>query len=267
MKLNLQTPSKEVIKITPIDSGIEYINKLFYYLDFDENKLKILGGYPANSVINIIGEADTGKSLLCHLAVVSNSVKGLKTLYVSVENPASYVSMSLKRISSIKKIDYSFILNNVKILDLSNYYSLSNNIENFLKEFYILAKGFNICVFDSVSGLYENREVMARYIVRRVFQISKNLKMTTFLISQKREESPFSSRSAGGLAISHIADCNIVLSKVIVSSFGEKKMYNAEVGDIVRIFRIDGCRLCGHSSKNHFFKINEYGYIVFKTNE
>lgn len=266
MKINLSSPSKELLKVEPIDSGIEYVNKLFYYVDFEEGenaRLKFLGGYPRGAVINIIGEADTGKSLLCQTAIAINSAKGMKSIYVSVENPTSYVSMSLRRIAFAKKINYQHVLNNVKILDISGSYGIVNNIDNFFKEFYQIAKGFDICVFDSVSGLYENREVMARYVVRRIFQISKNLKLTCFLISQKREESPFSSRSAGGLAISHIADCNIVLSKIIVSSLIERKIYNSEIGEVVRIFRIDGCRLCGHSSKNHFFKINEYGLIAF----
>lgn len=264
MELNIVSPSKDYLQITPIDSGVDYINKLFYVIDYRENKLKVLGGYPSNSVINITGEADTGKSLLCQLATVANSPKKLKTLYISVENPSSYVSNSLRRLALLKKIDYERIIENVKILDLSNEFRILDNIEKFFRDFYNLGKGFNICIFDSVTGLYENREVMARYVVRRIFQISKSLRLTCFLVSQKREDSPFSTRSAGGLAISHIADCNIVLSKIIVSSFTEKKIYGVEVGDIVRIFRIDGCRLCGHSSKNHFFKINEYGYIIFE---
>lgn len=267
MKINLVSPSKENIKIEPIDSGIDYINKLFYYVDFENNspRLKVLGGYPKGAVVNIIGEADTGKSLLSQIAIVTNAYKGLKTIYVSIENPASYVSLSLQRLSFLKKINYQYILNNVKILDLSNQYSLSSNIDTFFKEFYYAAKNFDICVFDSVSGLYENKEVMARYIVRKIFQISKSLKLTCFMVSQKREDSPFSSRSAGGLAISHIADCNIVLTKIIISSPIEKRIYNSEIGEVVRIFRIDGCRLCGHSSKNHFFKINEYGLIIFNS--
>lgn len=259
--MRLITPFKENIKLEPIDSGIDYINKLFYYFDFEDNKLKVLEGYPSSSVINIIGQADTGKSLLVQFAVVANAYKNLKTLYVSIENPASYVSNSLKRISILKKIDYKYIIDNVKILDLSTKYNIS--IDNFFKDFYQLARGFNICVFDSVSGLYENKEMMARYVVRRIFQVSKSLNLTCFIISQKREDNPFDSKSAGGLAISHIADCNIVLSKIIVSSFFEKKIYNFEIGEVVRVFRIDGCRLTGHSSKNHFFKINEYGYIIF----
>lgn len=262
MKLNLVTPSKDVIKIKSIDSGIDYINKLFYYVDLEDGKLKALGGYPASSLINIVGEADTGKSLLCQFAVVANSSK-LKTVYISVENPASYVSSSLRRICLLKKVDYSSVISNVRILDLSNHFNISNNVDNFLRDFYSLAKGYNICIFDSITALYENREVMARYIVRRIFQITKNLGLTCFMVSQKREDSPFVARSAGGMAISHIADCNIVLSKIIVSSFAEKKLYGADLGELVRIFRIDGCRVCGHSSKNHFFKINNYGYIVF----
>jgi KaiC domain protein len=265
--MKLITPSEEYLKIEPIDSGLEYVNNLFYYVDYKENKLKYLGGYPKGGVINITGEADTGKSILCQLVSVTNSNKDLKTLYISLENPASYVSSSLKRISLIKKIDFKTVTNNVKILDLSNNYSVANNVENFFKELYKIGRSFDICIFDSVSALYENREVMARYIIRRIFQICKNLNLTCFMVSQKREDSPFSSKSAGGLAISHIADCNIVLSKVIISSFLEKKIYNSEIGEVVRIFRIDGCRLCGHNTKSHFYKINEYGYIVFQKNE
>jgi len=264
--MKLVTPSEEYIKIEPIDSGIEYINNLFYYLDLKEGKLKILGGYPKGAVINITGEADTGKSILCQLVAVANSSKDLKTLYISLENPSSYVSSSLRRLALIKKIDFKNVMNNVKILDLSSSYNLLNNIDNLFKEIYKVTRNHNICIFDSVSALYENREVMARYIIRRIFQLSKNLNLTCFMVSQKREDSPFSSKSAGGLAISHIADCNIVLSKIVISSFTEKKIYNLEIGEVVRIFRIDGCRLCGHSTKNHFYKINEYGYIVFQKN-
>lgn len=269
---NLVSPSKEVIKLYPIDSGISYINKLFYYYDLSDNKLKVLGGYPAEALINITGEADTGKSLLCQIAIVANAAKKIKCLYISVENPDRYVSQSLQRISSLKKIDYSLITENVKIIDLSGRFYLSSksdhqdsaNIDNFFKNLYGVCKNFKVCVFDSVTGLYENKEVMARYIVRRIFKLCKDLRITCFMISQKREDSPFSSKSAGGMAISHIADCNIILSKITINSFTEQKIYGAQIGEVVRIFRIDGCRVCGHSSKNHFYKINQFGYIEFR---
>ncbi|MGB9638123.1 MAG: ATPase domain-containing protein [bacterium] len=182
------------------------------------------------------------------------------------ENPLKYVSYSLKRISLLLNLDFEKVKSNIKIVDLTFKYNLINNIDNFLKNlYYELSNNYRngLIVFDSLTGFYESKEVMARYIVRRIFQFCKNLNLTAFLISQKREDSPFSSKSAGGMAISHIADCNIILSKIIISSAYEKKIYEKEIGQVVRTFRIDGCRLCGHSSKTHIFEIDKTGLINF----
>ncbi|MGC8814754.1 MAG: KaiC domain-containing protein [bacterium] len=264
----LQDLTNEDIIIHGVDSGIDYINKLFYYTVIDNSKpvLKPVNGYPKGSVINITGEADTGKSLLVQTALVTNAFKNIKGVYVSTENPLKYVSYSLKRISLLLNLDFEKVKSNIKIVDLTFKYNLINNIDNFLKNlYYELSNNYRngLIVFDSLTGFYESKEVMARYIVRRIFQFCKNLNLTAFLISQKREDSPFSSKSAGGMAISHIADCNIILSKIIISSAYEKKIYEKEIGQVVRTFRIDGCRLCGHSSKTHIFEIDKTGLINF----
>jgi KaiC domain protein len=264
----LENLTDENIIIQGIDSGIEYINKLFYYTIIENSKpvLKYVNGYPKGAVINITGEADTGKSLLVQTALVVNAFKNIKGVYISTENPLKYVSYSLKRISLLLNLDFEKIKANIKVIDLTFKYNLINNIDEFLKNlYYELRSDYRngIIIFDSLTGFYESKEVMARYIVRRIFQFCKNLNLTAFLISQKREDSPFSSKSAGGMAISHIADCNIVLSKIIVSSPYEKKIYGKEIGQVVRTFRIDGCRLCGHSSKTHIFEIDKIGLINF----
>jgi len=36
------------------------------------------------------------------------------------------------------------------------------------------------------------------------------------------------------------------------------------VGDTVRLFRIDGCRLCGHDTRIHLMEINELGLVEIK---
>ncbi|MCX7871166.1 MAG: KaiC domain-containing protein [bacterium] len=264
----LQDVTNEDIIIHGIDSGIEYINKLFYYSVFENSKpvLKPVNGYPKGAVINITGEADTGKSLLVQTALVINAHKNIKGIYISTENPLRYVSTSLKRISLLLSIDFNKVKENIKIVDLTFKYNLINNIDVFLKNlYYQLNNNYKggLIVFDSLTGFYESKEVMARYIVRRIFQFCKNLNLTAFLISQKREDSPFSSKAAGGMAISHIADCNIVLSKIIISNHYEKKLYEKEIGQVIRTFRIDGCRLCGHSSKTHIFEIDKTGLINF----
>jgi KaiC domain protein len=264
----LEDLTEENIIIQGIDSGNEYINKLFYYTLIENSKpvLKSVNGYPKGSVINITGEADTGKSLLVQTALVVNAFKNIKGVYISTENPLKYVSYSLKRISLLLNLDFEKVKANIKVIDLTFKYNLVNNIDEFLKNlYYELRSDYKngVIVFDSLTGFYESKEVMARYIVRRIFQFCKNLNLTAFLISQKREDSPFSSKSAGGMAISHIADCNIVLSKIVVSSPYEKKIYEKEIGQVVRTFRIDGCRLCGHSSKTHIFEIDKIGLINF----
>lgn len=264
----LQDLTNEDIVIYGVDSGIDYINKLFYYTVIDNSKpiLKPVNGYPKGAVINITGEADTGKSLLVQTTLVTNAFKNIKGVYVSTENPLKYVSASLKRISLLLNLDFEKVKSNIKIVDLTFKYNLINNIDNFLKSlYYELSNNYRngLIVFDSLTGFYESKEVMARYIVRRIFQFCKNLSLTAFLISQKREDSPFSSKSAGGMAISHIADCNIILSKIIISTAYEKKIYEKEIGQVIRTFRIDGCRLCGHSSKTHLFEIDKTGFINF----
>jgi len=264
----LEDLTDENIIIQGIDSGSEYINKLFYYTIIENSKpvLRSVNGYPKGSVINITGEADTGKSLLVQTTLVVNAFKNIKGVYISTENPLKYVSYSLKRISLLLNLDFEKIKANIKVIDLTFKYNLINNIDEFLKNlYYELRVDYKngVIVFDSLTGFYESKEVMARYIVRKIFQFCKNLNLTAFLISQKREDSPFSSKSAGGMAISHIADCNIVLSKIIVSSPYEKKIYEKEIGQVVRTFRIDGCRLCGHSSKTHIFEIDKIGLINF----
>jgi KaiC domain protein len=264
----LEDLTDENIIIQGIDSGSEYINKLFYYTIIENSKpvLRSVNGYPRGSVINITGEADTGKSLLVQTALVVNAFKNIKGIYISTENPLKYVSYSLKRISLLLNLDFEKIKTNIKVIDLTFKYNLINNIDEFLKNLYYELRADyknGLIVFDSLTGFYESKEVMARYIVRRIFQFCKNLNLTAFLISQKREDSPFSSKSAGGMAISHIADCNIVLSKIIISSPYEKKIYEKEIGQVVRTFRIDGCRLCGHSSKTHIFEIDKIGLINF----
>jgi hypothetical protein len=51
-----------------------------------------------------------------------------------------------------------------------------------------------------------------------------------------------------------------------MSSFAriKAKLYKKPIGEIVRLFRIDGCRMCGHDTKTHFLEISETGLIKIK---
>ncbi|HQA03137.1 MAG TPA: ATPase domain-containing protein [Thermodesulfovibrio thiophilus] len=39
------------------------------------------------------------------------------------------------------------------------------------------------------------------------------------------------------------------------------KIFGKPLGEIVRLFRIDGCRLCGHDTRTHFLEISDTGLI------
>lgn len=56
----------------------------------------------------------------------------------------------------------------------------------------------------------------------------------------------------------------MVLAKELIDSPYKAKLYRKEMGQIVRLFRIDGCRMCGHDTKTHFLEILETGLVVIK---
>jgi len=103
---------------------------------------------------------------------------------------------------------------------------------------------------------------MARTIVRRIYNFLKKWYQTTILISQKRSgHDLLSSEAAGGYAVGHIVDGTIVLSKELIDSTYKAKIYKKPVGEIIRLFRIDGCRMCGHDTKVRFLEITETGLV------
>ncbi|RUM32349.1 MAG: KaiC domain-containing protein, partial [Aquifex sp.] len=52
-----------------------------------------------------------------------------------------------------------------------------------------------------------------------------------------------------------------VLAKELIMTKYQAQIYKKGIGDIVRLFRIDGCRLCGHDTKTHFMEITETGLV------
>jgi KaiC domain protein len=117
-------------------------------------------------------------------------------------------------------------------------------------------------VIDSVTGLFENKEMLARGVVRRVYNFLKKFYQTALLISQKRSgHEDLTAEAAGGYAVGHIVDGTIVLAKDIIDSSYKAKLYKKEIGEIVRLFRIDGCRICGHDTKTHFMEITDTGLV------
>jgi KaiC/GvpD/RAD55 family RecA-like ATPase len=88
---------------------------------------------------------------------------------------------------------------------------------------------------------------------------------TAIFVSQKRSgHEELTAEAAGGYAVGHIVDGTMVLAKELIDSPYKAKMYKKSVGDIVRLFRIDGCRMSGHDTRTHFLEITETGLVRIK---
>ncbi len=264
-KAKLDVTSADKIKdgytLEPVPTGVENLGRLFFFSEMVDGELKVrqLGGYPRGAFINLTGSSDTGKSLMLQQFAVVNSERE-RIVFVTTESPKEYLGASLNRLASVMGLRETANLRNIVIIDLSRkglplkdlLYSLAMVIRR---------TGAKHLLIDSLTALFEDREVFARNVTRSLYRFSKRYSLTVLVSSQKREDSPFSSRAAGGLAIGHIVDCNIVLSKLIVSTPFEKKLYGKDIGDVVRTLRIDGCRLCGHSSKTFIMDITREGMV------
>jgi hypothetical protein len=53
----------------------------------------------------------------------------------------------------------------------------------------------------------------------------------------------------------------MVLAKELIMSQYTAKIYDRPIGEVVRLFRIDGCRLCAHDTKTHFLEITDTGIL------
>ncbi len=259
--VRLEQLRDRIYKLEAVPTGVANLGKLFYYTELQDGKpvVKILGGYPRGAMINLTGASDTGKSLMAQQYAIANALSE-RVIFLSTETPVSYLASSLKRIANMMKVDYSQVEKNIILVDLSRGIGSLGPILSKLSSI-VKKTGARHLVIDSLTALFEDREVFARSVTREVYRFSKMHNLTTVSISQKREDSAFSAKSAGGLAIGHIVDCNIALSKIVISSPIERKIYGRDIGDTVRTLRIDGCRLCGHSSKTFLIEITKEGLV------
>ncbi len=261
---------KDVGKKAPIlegvSTGIEGLDDLFFTSKIENGKVikQSLGGIPRYAVINLTGVSDTGKSLLVEQFAIKRAVEGEKVAFVTVETPAAFLSMGLKERAAAMGIDFSVIDENIIIIDAASYHSLREEMPTLLDTLAYTIKTYKIkyTIVDSITGLYEHKEMMARIFVRQLFNFMKKWYQTALFVSQKRSShEELSAEAAGGYAVSHIVDCTMVLSKKTIQSSYDERMYKRPIGEMVRLFRIDGCRMCGHDTETHFMEITERGLI------
>lgn len=253
-------------EIVGIPTGIEGLDELFYTTTSKGGKLikQPLGGIPAYSVFNITGVSDTGKSLMVEQFTVQQAKKGNKVAFITVEAPANFLVAGLKLRAQAMGYEFEKFEDNIILIDAASYGSLRDNIPELLSTLAYVIQNYKVkfTVIDSVTGLFENREMLARVVVRQIFNFLKKWYQTALLVSQKRSgHEELTAEAAGGYAVGHIVDGTMVLAKELVDSAYKSKLYKKEIGEIVRLFRIDGCRLSGHDTKTHFLEITETGLV------
>ena len=265
---SLKEGAAKAPKLYGVKTGVEGLDNLFFFSEIDEETgrpvKRILGGYPSYSVVNITGVSDTGKSLMAEQFAVTQASEGKNVGFITVESPAAFVSNSLKQRAKALGIDPSLVEERIFFIDVASHYVLREDLTSFFNTLAFAIKEYQITriVVDSITGFYEEKEMMARAIVRRFFNFMKKWHQTAIFISQKRSgHEEMSAEAAGGYAISHIVDCSIVLSKIPILTAYQQRMYKKPIGELIRLFRIDGCRLCGHDSRVHLMEITEQGLV------
>ncbi len=242
------------------------IDEMFYNIVEEDGKFvkKPLNGIPYLSVLNITGIPDTGKSLFGEQFALVQASLGYKVLYVTVESPAEFLYSSFKLKAKFLNLNFDDIENNIFVIDASKNDVFRENHKYLLDTmaFVIKEKKTTITVIDSITGLYEHKEVMARQIVRLFYNFLKKYRQTSILISQKRSsQSSDSAEAAGGLAVAHIVDGSIVFDKKVIDNKWDSNLYGLSLGNVLRTLRIDGCRITGHDSKTYVFEITDGGTI------
>ncbi len=255
-------------ELVGVPTGVEGLDELFFTVEYTPKrkkpKKKPLGGIPLRSVINITGVADTGKTLMAEQFAVKQASLDQPVIYVSVESPGPFVASSLRHRARAMGVDEAKVEENVVILDAASHSVLREDLPTLLSTLAHAIKTYKTrsVVVDSVTGLYEAKEMLARSVVRSIFNFLKKWYQTGILISQKRSgHEELSAEAAGGYAVAHIVDGTIVVSKELITTQRQANLYKRPIGDLVRLFRIDGCRLCGHDTKVRFLEITEEGLV------
>jgi len=260
----------EALKKAPdlrgVPTGVEGLDELFYKAEIKDGKVvkKPLGGIPAYAVVNLTGVSDTGKSLMVEQYTIKQASRGEAVAFITVESPAPFVTMSLKERATAMGINFSEVENRIILIDAASHASLRENLPNLFATLAYAIKNYKVrhTIIDSVTGLYEAKEMMARTVVRQLFNFMKKWYQTAIFVSQKRSgHEELTAEAAGGYAVSHIVDCSMVLAKELITSRIAANLYKKEIGEIVRLFRIDGCRMCGHDTRTHFMEITETGLV------
>lgn len=223
-----------------------------------------LGGIPALGVYNVTGVPDTGKSILVEQFVLKQASLGRGSAFITVESPAPFVAAAMRARAAAMGIGLEGVMERILVLDAAGHAVPREELPTLLSTLAYAIRRYHleVVVVDSITGLYEAREIQAWQVVRQLFDFLKKWRQTGLLVSQKRSgHEELSAEAAGGYAVAHIMDGTFVLSKRIIESQYDERLFGHPIGEVVRLFRIDGCRLAGHDPGTHLMEITPDGLV------
>ncbi len=257
---------KTAPELEGVPTGVEGLDEMFFIsrLQGEEVIQEPLHGIPRYAVLNVTGVADTGKSILVEQFAITQAARGEAVCFVTVESPAPFLVMGMRQRATAMGVPEEVLEKNIVIIDAASTHLLRENIPSLLATLAHVIKTYRVkhTIVDSVTGFYEHKEMTARVVVRQLFNFLKKWHQTGLLVSQKRSgHEELSAEAAGGFAVAHILDGTLVLSKETIDSAYKARLYGLPVGEMVRLFRIDGCRLTGHDSRIHLMEITRSGLV------
>ena len=146
------------------------------------------GGFPAETVSLIYGEAETGKTSLAVQCAVNCARRGIKSLFIDTDGTFSY-----ERLSQIAEYDYEKISPLMIIMRPTTFQDQSKAIDHLEK---VITSKFGLIVVDTATSLYRlelnntketyaaNRELNRQLAV--LTQIAKTCGVAVLVISQVR---------------------------------------------------------------------------------
>ncbi|HXG41314.1 MAG TPA: KaiC domain-containing protein [Dehalococcoidia bacterium] len=253
-------------RLEPVPTGIEGLDGLFFTTEWADGRPvhRPLGGIPRYSVLQVTGVSDTGKSIMAEQYLLAQAARGEACCLVTLESPAPFAALGLRQRAQAMGIDFEEVQGRIVIVDGASHSVIAQDLPTLFDTLAHAIRSYRVrhVVIDSLTGLYEAREMLARDVVRPIFNFLKKWHQTALLISQKRSgHEALTAEAAGGYAVGHILDGTLVLAKQTVLTAQQAKLYGAPLGETVRLFRIDGCRLCGHDTATHVMEITPTGLV------
>lgn len=253
-------------KLEGVPTGVPGLDELFFVTEWRDGKpvRRSLGGIPRYAVLQVTGVSDTGKSLMVEQFAVERARHGEPCVFVTTEAPGPFVALSLQLRARAMGVPLDAVDRAVILIDAATHTTLAHDLGTLLSTLAYAIRTYRAraVVIDSLTGFYEAREMQAREIVRPLYSFLKKWHQTALAVSQKRSgHELLTAEAAGGFAVGHILDGSLVLAKQPVLSAQQARLYRTPIGETVRLFRIDGCRMSGHDTATHLLEITPEGLV------